>query len=112
MDDIRAYLTEPKNRSGMSRTALEKATGISESAIRKIFSGETADPRFGTVQSPVNVTGGSMGAPAAKRSSKRKPNTAIFMPSISRKYAKTRKSRYARCAGIKPYLRLRREYFF
>ncbi len=61
MDDIRAYLTEPKNRSGMSRTALEKATGISESAIRKIFSGETADPHFGTVQSPVNATGGSMG---------------------------------------------------
>ena len=60
MDDIRAYLTELKNRSGMSWTALEKATGISESAIRKIFSGETADPRFGTVQSLVNAMGGSM----------------------------------------------------
>lgn len=67
MDDIRAYLTEPKNRSGMSRAALEKAKGISESAIRKIFSGETADPRFGTVQSPVNATGGSMEGTGSKK---------------------------------------------
>ena len=60
MDNVREYLTELKNKSGMSWTALEKATGMSESAIRKIFSGETADPRFNTVQSLVSAMGGSM----------------------------------------------------
>lgn len=83
MDGIRAYLTELKNRSGMSWTALEKATGISESAIRKIFSGETTDPRFGTVQSLVNAMGGSMeGAGSEKEQEKEAEHGDIYAEHI------------------------------
>lgn len=59
---IRKYLTTLKERTDLSWADLSAATKLPDSTIRKIFSGETADPRLETISLIVSAMGGSLDA--------------------------------------------------
>ena len=49
-----------KNQSNITISELSNLSGIPETTIRRIFSGETPDPRFDTVVRLVTAMGGSI----------------------------------------------------
>lgn len=49
-----------KNKGNFSWNDLSEMSGIPDATIRKIFSGETSDPRFETVIKLVTAMGGSL----------------------------------------------------
>lgn len=57
---IKEYLKQLKSNGNFSWQDISKASGLPEATIRKIFSGETADPRFETVVRLVSAMGGSL----------------------------------------------------
>ena len=57
---IKEYLKYLKTNGDFSWHDISKASGLPEATIRKIFSGETADPRFETVVRLVSAMGGSL----------------------------------------------------
>ncbi|MBO5938196.1 MAG: helix-turn-helix transcriptional regulator [Clostridia bacterium] len=57
---IKEYLKQLKAKGNYSWQDISKASGLPEPTIRKIFSGETADPRFETVVRLVTAMGGSL----------------------------------------------------
>ena len=57
---IKEYLKYLKINGGFSWHDISNASGLPEATIRKIFSGETADPRFETVVRLVSAMGGSL----------------------------------------------------
>lgn len=57
---ITEYLKYLKTNKGLSWHDISEASGLPEVTIRKIFSGETADPRFETVVRLVSAMGGSL----------------------------------------------------
>ena len=57
---IREYLKYLKTNGNFSWHDISAASGLPEATIRKIFSGETADPRFETVVRLVSAMGGSL----------------------------------------------------
>ncbi len=57
---IKEYLKYLKTNGGFSWHDISAASGLPEATIRKIFSGETADPRFETVVRLVSAMGGSL----------------------------------------------------
>ena len=57
---IKEYLKYLKTNGGFSWHDLSERSGLPEVTIRKIFSGETADPRFETVVRLVSAMGGSL----------------------------------------------------
>lgn len=57
---IRDYLISLKNKGNFSWADLSNLSGLPDATIRKIFSGETADPRFETVLKLVKAMGGSL----------------------------------------------------
>ena len=57
---VKDYLVNLKNAGGYSWADISNITGLPESTIRKIFSGETADPRFETVAKIVLAMGGDL----------------------------------------------------
>ena len=57
---IKAGLTDLKNKAKISCAEWSKLSGIPEATIRKILSGETADPRLDTIHRLVASVGGSM----------------------------------------------------
>lgn len=57
---IKEYLKWLKTNGEFSWHDLSSASGLPETTIRKIFSGETADPRFETVVRLVSAMGGSL----------------------------------------------------
>lgn len=57
---VREYLTSLKNKGNFSWNDLSEMSGLPDATIRKIFSGETADPRFETVVKLVTAMGGSL----------------------------------------------------
>lgn len=57
---IKEYLKYLKTNGGFSWHDISTASGLPEATIRKIFSGETADPRFETVVRLVSAMGGSL----------------------------------------------------
>lgn len=57
---IKEYLKYLKTNGGFSWHDISNASGLPEVTIRKIFSGETADPRFETVVRLVSAMGGSL----------------------------------------------------
>ena len=59
---MRRYLAALREQSGLSWAELSVATGLPDSTIRKIFSGETADPRLETISLIVTAMGGSLDA--------------------------------------------------
>lgn len=61
-DAMQRYLTALREHSGLSWADLSAATGLPDSTIRKIFSGETADPRLETISLIVTAMGGSLDA--------------------------------------------------
>ena len=62
LDLIRKYLATCKEHTGMSWSDLSAITKLPDSTIRKIFSGETADPRLETISLIVSAMGGSLDA--------------------------------------------------
>lgn len=59
---VKDYLISLKNKGNFSWNELSEMSGIPEATIRKIYSGETADPRFETVAKLVSTMGGSLDA--------------------------------------------------
>lgn len=57
---VRDYLNSLKSKGNFSWSDLSKLSGLPEATIRKVFSGETADPRFETVVKLVTAMGGSL----------------------------------------------------
>ena len=57
---IKEYLKSLKSKGNLSWQDISRASGLPEATIRKIFSGETADPRFETVVRLVSAMGGSL----------------------------------------------------
>lgn len=57
---VKKYLVDLKNKGNFSWSDLSEMSGIPDATIRKIFSGETADPRFDTVAKLVVAMGGSL----------------------------------------------------
>ena len=57
---VKEYLTSLKNKGNFSWSELSEISGLPDATIRKIFSGETADPRFETVAKLVIAMGGSL----------------------------------------------------
>ena len=57
---IKEYLKYLKTNGNFSWHDISAASGLPEATIRKIFSGETADPRFETVVRLVSAMGGSL----------------------------------------------------
>lgn len=61
---LRGYLIELKKVGNYSWSYLSRETGYPEGTIRKIFSGETVDPRFETVAKLVIVMNGDLNVAA------------------------------------------------
>lgn len=57
---VKDYLNALKNKGNFSWSDLSNLSGLPDATIRKIFSGETADPRFETVVKLVTAMGGSL----------------------------------------------------
>ena len=57
---VKEYLINLKNAGNYSWSDISSLSGIPEATIRKIFSGETADPRFDTVAKIVIAMGGNL----------------------------------------------------
>lgn len=57
---MREYLISLKNKGNYSWSDLSNLSGLPDATIRKIFSGETSDPRFETVAKLVTAMGGSL----------------------------------------------------
>lgn len=57
---LKEYLNGLKSKGNFSWNDLANMSGLPDATIRKIFSGETADPRFETVVKLVTAMGGSM----------------------------------------------------
>ena len=58
---VKDYLHTLKDAGDYSWADISSISGYPESTIRKIFSGETADPRFETVAKIVIAMGGDLG---------------------------------------------------
>ena len=58
---VKDYLVNLKNVGNFSWTEISTLSGIPEATIRKVFSGETADPRFDTIAKIVLAMGGDLG---------------------------------------------------
>lgn len=57
---VKEYLNTLKIKGNFSCAEISKLSGIPEATVRKILSGETADPRFETIVKLVASMGGSM----------------------------------------------------
>ena len=57
---VKEYLNALKTAGNFSWNDLSKLSGLPDATIRKVFSGETADPRLETVVKLVTAMGGSM----------------------------------------------------
>lgn len=57
---VRDYLNTLKIKGNFTCAEISKLSGIPEATVRKILSGETADPRFDTIVKLVASMGGSM----------------------------------------------------
>ena len=57
---IKEYLKHLKTSGNFSWQDISRTSGLPEATIRKIFSGETPDPRFETVARLVRAMGGSL----------------------------------------------------
>ncbi len=57
---VKEYLNTLKNAGNYSWADIANLSGIPEATVRKVFSGETADPRFETIAKLVIAMGGNM----------------------------------------------------
>ena len=57
---VKEYLNTLKNAGNYSWSDISNLSGIPEATVRKVFSGETSDPRFETIAKLVIAMGGDM----------------------------------------------------
>lgn len=57
---VKEYLNTLKKTGNYSWSDISTLSGIPEGTVRKVFSGETADPRFETIAKLVIAMGGNM----------------------------------------------------
>ena len=57
---VKDYLNTLKIAGGYSWSDISNISGIPEATVRKVFTGETADPRFDTIAKLVIAMGGNM----------------------------------------------------
>ena len=57
---VAKYLTELKEKSGLTYEAIAEKCGMSESTIKNLFTNKTENPRLDTVAPPVYILGGSI----------------------------------------------------
>ena len=57
---VKDYLATLKNAGNYSWAEISNLSGLPEATIRKVFSGETADPRFETIVKLVLAMGGDL----------------------------------------------------
>ena len=57
---VRDYLNTLKTAGGYTWTEIANMSGIPEPTVRKVFSGETADPRFDTIVKLITAMGGDI----------------------------------------------------
>ena len=67
---VKDYLNSLKLKGNFTTKDIENLSGIPEATIRKILTGETADPRFETVCKLVSAMGGSLDDLAEKKGKK------------------------------------------
>lgn len=76
---VKDYLNTLKAKGNFTYTDISKLSGISEGTVRKIFSGETADPRFETLVKLVMSMGGSMDDIAGAKKEGEIENNAVMV---------------------------------
>lgn len=75
---IKDYLNALKSKGNFSWSDLASMSGLPDATIRKIFSGETADPRLETVAKLVNAMGGSLDELVGREKKSEVEKTAIM----------------------------------
>lgn len=76
---VKDYLNTLKIKGNFTYADISKLSGISEGTVRKIFSGETADPRFETLVKLVMSMGGSMDDIAGAKKEGEIENNAVMV---------------------------------
>ena len=76
---VKDYLNTLKIKGNFTYSDISKLSGISEATVRKIFSGETADPRFETLVKLVTSMGGSMDDIAGGKKGSEIENNAVMI---------------------------------
>lgn len=60
------YLTQLKEKTGLTYEAIAEKSGMSESTVKNLFSGKTEDPRLSTVTPIIYIMNGSIDAMLGK----------------------------------------------
>ena len=76
---VKDYLNTLKTKGNFTYSDIAKLSGIPEATVRKIFSGETADPRFETLLKLVTSMGGSMDDIGGARKESEIENNAVLV---------------------------------
>lgn len=80
---VKNYLNALKTKGNFTYSDISNLSGIPEATIRKIFSGETADPRFDTIVKLVVSMGGSLDeAISGKKEEELETNAIISLKEI------------------------------
>ena len=75
---VKDYLNALKSKGNFSWSDLSNMSVLPDATIRKIFSGETADPRLDTVAKLVNAMGGSLDELVGREKEAEVEKTAIM----------------------------------
>lgn len=76
---VKDYLNTLKIKGNFTCADISKLSGIPEATVRKILSGETADPRFETIVKLVSSMGGSMDDIAGGKKESEIENNAVMV---------------------------------
>lgn len=76
---VKDYLNTLKIKGNFTCAEISKLSGIPEATVRKILSGETADPRFETIVKLVASMGGSMDDIAGGKKELEIENNAVMV---------------------------------
>ena len=76
---VKDYLNTLKAKGKFTCADISKLSGIPEATVRKILSGETADPRFETIVKLVMCMGGSMDDIAGGKKEGEIENNAVMV---------------------------------
>ena len=76
---VKDYLNTLKHKGNFTYSDISRLSGIPEPTVRKIFSGETADPRFETILKLVTSMGGSMDDIGGARKESEIENNAVLV---------------------------------
>lgn len=75
---VKNYLNALKRKGNFTCADISNLSGIPEATVRKILSGETADPRFETIVKLVACMGGSMDDIAGGKKESEIENNAVI----------------------------------